>query len=53
MRFEERERWKLVITYAIVLVLFIWFVFDNVMSFPWPPTLIGQWFPALKAIPSV
>jgi hypothetical protein len=53
MRFEARERWSLVIPYAGFLVLFIWFTFDYFMSVPWPPTLLGQWFPALKAIPSV
>ena len=31
----------------------IWFAFDYFMAVPWPPTLIGDWFPALKAIPSV
>ena len=39
MRYENKEPWKLVITYAIVLVFAITFVFDNVMSIPWPPTL--------------
>jgi hypothetical protein len=53
MRHEARERWSLVIPYAVVLVAFIWFAFDYFMAVPWPPTLIGQWFPALKAIPSV
>src|SRR5499427_640051 len=53
MRYEARERWPLVIPYAAVLVVFIWFAFDYFMAIPWPPTLIGQWFPALKAIPSV
>ena len=53
MRYEARERWVLVIPYAAVLVLFIWLAFDYFMAVPWPPTLIGQWFPALKAIPSV
>ncbi|MGE0039135.1 MAG: tripartite tricarboxylate transporter permease [Xanthobacteraceae bacterium] len=53
MRFEARERWSLVIPYAGFLVLFIWFTFDYFMSVPWPPTLLGEWFPALKAIPSV
>jgi len=48
-----RERWPLVIPYAAVLVFFIWFAFDYFMAVPWPPTLMGQWFPALKAIPSV
>ena len=53
MRYEAKERWSLVIPYAVVLVLFIWFAFDYFMAVPWPPTLIGQWFPVLKAIPSV
>jgi len=53
MRYEARERWSLVIPYASALVLFIWSAFDYFMAVPWPPTLIGDWFPALKAIPSV
>ena len=53
MRYEAKERWTLVIPYAAVLVLFIFLAFDYFMAVPWPPTLIGQWFPALKAIPSV
>jgi len=53
MRYENKESWKLVIIYAMVLVFSISFVFDNVMSIPWPPTLIAQWFPALKFLPSI
>jgi len=50
---HAKERWPLVIPYAVVLVLFIWLAFDYFMAVPWPPTLIGEWFPMLKAIPSV
>jgi TctA family transporter len=53
MRYEAKERWTLVIPYAAVLILFIFLAFDYFMAVPWPPTLIGQWFPALKVIPSV
>jgi TctA family transporter len=53
MRYEARERWSLVVSYAVVLVFFIWVAFDYFMAVPWPPTFIGQWFPLLKAIPSV
>ena len=53
MRYENKEPWKLVIIYAAVLVISITFVFDNVMAIPWPPTLIGQWFPSLKFLPSI
>ena len=53
MRFEGQERWSLVIPYALVLVLGIYVVFDVFMAVPWPPTLLGQWLPVMKAIPSV
>jgi hypothetical protein len=53
MRWEGRERWTLVILYAVALVGFIWFTFDYIMSVPWPPTLLGRWYPAFKTIPSV
>jgi TctA family transporter len=53
MRYEAQERWSLVIPYAICTVLFIYIAFDYFMAVPWPPTLLGDWFPALKRIPSV
>src|SRR5207244_620100 len=48
MRFEGNERWSLVIPYAVILVLGIYIAFDMFMAVPWPPTLLGTWFPALK-----
>jgi TctA family transporter len=53
MRYENNERWTLIIPYAVVLLVSVSFVFDYIMSIPWPPTFIGQWFPYLKFIPSV
>jgi TctA family transporter len=53
MRYENSERWPLIITYAFVLVTAITFVFEHVMHIPWPPTFLGQWFPELKMIPSI
>jgi hypothetical protein len=53
MRMEGPEPWKLTVIYAACLTLSIFVVFDYFMSLPWPPTLIGGWFPALKFIPSV
>jgi TctA family transporter len=53
MRFEAKERWSLTLTYAACLVAAIYVGFDMFMSVPWPPTLAGQLFPMLKAIPSV
>src|SRR4051812_10051688 len=53
MRIEGPERWKLVIPYVTVLILGIYLAFDVFMSLPWPPTLLGLYFPWLKFIPSV
>jgi len=53
MRYENSERWTLIVTYASVLVVSITFVFEHIMHIPWPPTYMGQWFPVLKMIPSL
>ena len=53
MRLEGPERWSVVIPYAVILVGSIWLVFDVFMAVPWPPTLLGQWYPVMKFIPSV
>jgi putative tricarboxylic transport membrane protein len=53
MRLEGNEPWKLAFPYAVILVIFIYIVFDQFMAIPWPETLLGTLFPALKAIPSV
>jgi TctA family transporter len=53
MRIEGREPWKIVIPMAAAVVLLIYVVFDQLLAIPWPPTLAGTFFPALKIIPSV
>jgi TctA family transporter len=53
MRLEGPERWSLVIPYAVVLTGGIYVVFHMFMAVPWPPTLLGTWFPAMKFIPSM
>jgi TctA family transporter len=53
MRVENREPWKLVLPQAIVLMLFVYFVFDQTLGVPWPPTLLGALFPGLASLPSV
>jgi TctA family transporter len=53
MRIEGREPWKIVIPMATAVVLLIYVVFDQLLAIPWPPTLAGTLFPALKFIPSV
>jgi TctA family transporter len=42
MRLEGRERWSLVIPYAVILMLFIYVAFDQVMAIPWPGTYLGD-----------
>jgi hypothetical protein len=57
MRVEGPEPWWLVMSYAVCVVIFIYFAFDQFMAIPWPQTLIGTYlaptFPFLKMIPSV
>lgn len=53
MRLENREPWHLVLPQAIGLTLFIYIVFDQLLSVPWPSTLLGTLLPALKVIPSM
>jgi TctA family transporter len=53
MRLENREPWKLVLPQAIGLTLFIYIVFDQLLTIPWPQTIVGKLFPALKFIPSL
>ena len=53
MRLENREPWKLVLPQAVVLVAFFYLVFDQLLNMAWPETLLGTWFPVLKAIPSL
>ncbi len=54
MRFEGKEPWRLIIPQAICLTLFIYVMFDQMLTIPWPPTLMGTWFPVLKGlIPSM
>jgi hypothetical protein len=53
MRIENREPWKLVIPQAVIMTLFIYLLFDQLLTIPWPQTLLGYLVPALKVIPSV
>lgn len=53
MRIEGRERWRFVLPQTVLLPLFIWGVFDNLLNVPWPPSLLGALVPALQIIPSV
>jgi hypothetical protein len=54
MRIEGREPWRIVLPMAAFMCLFIYFLFDQLLAIPWPPSVLGDFVPALKGvIPSV
>jgi hypothetical protein len=53
MRLEGPEKWRHAALMAAVMTTLIYVVFDQLLTIPWPPTLLGTWFPVLKFIPSV
>ena len=53
MKLEGNEKWRHVVPMVIAMTALIYVVFDQLLTVPWPPTLLGYWFPVLKAIPSV
>ena len=50
---DTPEPWRIVIPMTATVVILIYVVFDQLLAIPWPPTLLGTFFPVLKAIPSV
>ncbi|HWJ87953.1 MAG TPA: tripartite tricarboxylate transporter permease [Pelagibacterium sp.] len=53
MRIEGREKWRVALANAVVLMGVCYVVFDQLLRIPWPQTVIGQWIPALTVIPTV
>lgn len=54
MRLEAREPWRIVLPYAVVMGVFIYYLFDQLLAIPWPLSLLGDYFPELRGvIPSV
>ncbi|MGE0629341.1 MAG: tripartite tricarboxylate transporter permease, partial [Hyphomicrobiaceae bacterium] len=53
MRLEGREPWRIVLPMALVMTGLIYGLFDQLLTIPWPPSYLGDLFPALKVIPSV
>jgi TctA family transporter len=54
MRVEGAEPWRIVVPMALVMTLFVYGLFDQLLSIPWPGSLLGEYFPALKDyVPSV
>jgi TctA family transporter len=54
MRVEAREPWRIVLPMAAVTCVFVYYLFDQLLAVPWPPSVLGDFFPDLKGvIPSV
>ena len=53
MRLEGREPWLLTLAMAFCTTALIYGLFDWLLTIPWPPSLLGEYFPAMKWIPSV
>jgi TctA family transporter len=54
MRLEAREPWHITLPYAVVMGLFVYVLFDQLLAIPWPLSLLGEYFPELRGvIPSV
>ena len=53
MKLEGNERWRHVVPMFVAMTLLIYVVFDQLLTVPWPPTLLGYLVPAAKIIPSV
>ena len=53
MRVEGREPWTIVLPMAILMTLFVWLLFDQMLAIPWPGSYLGDVLPWWKAnIPS-
>jgi hypothetical protein len=50
MRIEGHEPWRIVLPTALVMVLFIYGLFDQLLAIQWPGTVLGDLLPALKQI---
>jgi TctA family transporter len=53
MRLEGPEKWRHAIIMALVMTTLIYVVFDQLLTIPWPQTLLGTYFPFFHVIPSV
>ncbi|MFL9965280.1 tripartite tricarboxylate transporter permease [Paraburkholderia sediminicola] len=49
-RFEFGERWRIAIVLSVSMTVALWLVFDLIFSTPWPPSLLGDLVPQLRAM---
>lgn len=43
MRAEAREPWRIVIPMAAIMCVFVYYLFDQLLAIPWPPTVLGDY----------
>jgi TctA family transporter len=44
MRVEAKEPWKIVVPMALIMVVFIYFLFDWLLAIPWPGSYLGDYW---------
>ncbi len=44
MRIEAKERWTLILPMALIMAVFCWFLFDWLLSIPWPGSYLGDYW---------
>ncbi|BAN27297.1 tripartite tricarboxylate transporter permease [Caballeronia insecticola] len=49
-RFEFGERWRTSAVLSIAMTVALYVVFGRIFSTPWPQSLIGDWWPALRQL---
>ncbi|SAL42971.1 Tripartite tricarboxylate transporter TctA family protein [Caballeronia peredens] len=49
-RFEFGERWRTSAVLSIAMTVALYLVFGRIFSTPWPQSLIGDWWPALRQL---
>ena len=49
IRFEGREGWPTTLAISVPMWLFSYFLFHHILIVPWPQTVIGDIFPALRS----
>ena len=49
MRFEGKESWSTTLTVAVPMGIFCYWLFHKILIVPWPQTVLGDMFPALRS----
>jgi len=52
IRYEGRESWKMALSIALPTWGLSYLLFHTILRVPWPHTLLSEWFPALRVLPS-